>query len=423
MILADVDSQVPAKLMKIANVWIISPFSDPTNPESTDRYRFICQELTDKGVRVCQFISAFDHALKKKRKVPPLTPWRCVNVFEPGYKNNVSAGRILSHLVFDCAIFFYFIRECFKSGIPDTIFMVLPHNGAACIAIIFGKVLGAQVIIDVHDTWPESILSVTKLNFLTKSGYRIWKLSADFPLRQADYVFSESDQYANRANLVRRMGEKSQAKAIYLGGDPDFYRGIQPAVDLPEDLKKAKFIVAYGGTLGANYDLDCLIDAFICFEKECPDAGLILLGGGEREADIRNRIASLPIKAWVSGRLPYRELISYLKCSHVGLNCFKAGGNVAYSYKVNDYFLLGLPVINSLEGEVADLISSQDLGVNYQAGNTISLLNALRDCYLHFTESGIAWTNRIRAFSSQKLNRNLIYMPLIERCLASKMQK
>ncbi|MCX5847584.1 MAG: hypothetical protein NTW12_14730 [Deltaproteobacteria bacterium] len=322
--------------------------------------------------------------------------------------------------MFDILILFYFIRESLRRGRPDTIFSVLPHNGAACVATIFARVIGARFIVDIHDTWPESILSVTKLNFITKVGYYVWKACADFPLRYADYVFSESVQYAERANSIRKSSEQSRAQAIYLGGDPDYYRSILPAERLPEKLQSAKFIVAYAGTLGENYDLDCLIDAFANFESECPEAGLLILGGGEREMAIRTKIADVSIKAWVSGRLPYRILLGYLKRSHIGLNCFKAGGNVAYSYKLNDYLLLGLPVINSLEGESAHLISTQDLGVNYQAGNPESLLNALRACYNRFLANGQSWTEKVVDFSSQMLDRKVNYRPLIERCLYSK---
>ena len=365
-------------------------------------------------------MSAFDHALKRKRKAHTITEWRRVEIFEPGYTRNVSMRRMMSHMVFDCLIVYYLIRECFQNGKPETILAALPHNGAACVATIFAKVISARLIIDVHDTWPESILSVKKINFITRIGYYIWKAFADFPLRHADDVFSESVQYADRANSVRKSCKQSCAQAIYLGGDIEFYRSIQPVERLPEKLKSVTFILAYAGTIGENYDLDCLIEAFANFENEYPEAGLLILGGGEREAVITKKIADLSIKAWVSGRLQYGILLSYLKCSHIGLNCFKAGGNVAYSYKLNDYLLLGLPVINSLEGESANLISKHDLGVNYKAGNPESLLNAMRDCYHLFKANGQSWTEQIIAFSSQRLDRKVNYRPLIESCIHAK---
>lgn len=401
--------------MRKANVWVLSPFSNPSIQESADRYLYICQELSKRGVKVCQFVSTFDHGEKRRRNYK-LPPWQSVGVFEPGYRKNVSIRRVLSHIVFDLLILFYFIREAIRGGIPDTILTAMPHNGAACVAAIFAKGFRVKLIVDVHDTWPESILSVTKLNIFTRSVYRLWKGIADFVLLCADEVFAESVRYAERANAIRDRFGLSRATPIYLGGDLGYYRRIYPPEILPEEVQGASFILAYAGTLGENYDFDCVINAFVAFIKECPEAGLVLLGGGERETSLRSRLSTLGLKAWVSGRISHPMLLGYLKASRVGLNCFKAGGNVAYSYKLNDYLLSGLPVVNSLVGESAELISTHDLGVNYRAGDQNSLLDALRICYLKWRENP-DWSQKVLSFSAEFLNRQESYRTLLQRCL------
>jgi glycosyltransferase involved in cell wall biosynthesis len=400
---------------KRASIWVISPFSDVLNLESPDRYRYICNQLTEKGALVCQFISTFDHAMKRQREVVSCA-WHRVGVFELGYSRNVSSRRVISHIVFDLLIFFYFIRELFRSGIPDTIFSVLPHNGAACVAAIFAKVLRTKFIVDIHDTWPESLLGVTKINSLKAIVFYLWRKCADLALICADDVFGESERYANRANAVRKHSRYSKAHSVYIGGDLNYYREIKPAESIPDELKEAQFIISYSGTLGENYDLDCVLTAFADFEKEYPDAGLLLLGGGEREQFLRLRINALNVKAWVSGRIPYRTLLGYLKRSHVGLNTFKSGGNVAYSYKLNDYFLAGVPVINSLIGESAEIISRYGLGINYSAGDPAGLLEAMQLCRSQWIADP-RWREKILEFSSHRLDRKTSYLPLIRRCL------
>lgn len=396
-------------------IWIISPFSDPTNSDSADRYRYLCQELTDKGAKICQFVSAFNHDLKRRRKLNTTPSWRCVKVFEPGYSKNVSIRRILSHVVFDCMIVFYFVFEFLRSGRPDTILVALPHNGAACVATIFARIIRARLIVDVHDTWPESFLSIAKLNSIRKVGYYLWKACADFPLLCADMVFGQSERYAERANTIRHRFGRLPAQKIYLGGDPSYYQEIQPE-SIPDELNGASFIVAYAGNLGENYDFDCIIDAFVAFAKECPNAGLMFLGGGEHESHIKSRLLSYGVRSWVSGRIPHRLLIAYLKHSKVGLNCFKPMSNVAYSYKLNDYLLTGVPVINSLSGESAEFISKNDLGVNYKAGDINNLLDAIRFCHAKWIKNP-CWSDRVKEFSLRTLDRHEIYRPLIQCCM------
>jgi len=399
-------------------VWIISPFSDPSPEAEFDRYRFICAELTRRGAKVCQFVSAFDHG-RKCHRTPPLAPWRVVTVSEPGYSRNVSFRRLASHLVFDSLVIFYLLREMIRGGRPDVIFSAVPHNGAACVAGALARISGARFIVDVHDTWPESLLGVTQLRGLMRIGYWFWKKVADAALIAADQVFAESSRYAIRADEVRIARGKSAARAILLGGDLDYYDAITPAERLPGGLDGARFVVAYAGTLGANYDLDCALEAFSLFAAEQPGSALLLLGRGEREEDLRAAIGRAGIPAWISGRLPHASLVAHLKRSHVGLNAFKAGGNIAYSYKLNDYLLSGVPVVNSLPGESADLLSENGIGINYRAGDPASLLSALRDARLRW-DANPAWGADVVAFSRRHLDRRTSYDELFRCCLAGR---
>src|SRR5512137_2879509 len=236
-------------------VWVVSPFSDPSPEAEFDRYRFICAELTRRGAKVCQFVSAFDHG-RKRHRAAPLAPWRVVPVWEPGYARNVSIRRLASHVVFDALVIFYFVREMIRGGRPDVIFAAVPHNGAACVGGALARICRARFVVDVHDTWPESLLGVTQLHGPMRMGYWIWKKVADAALIAADQVFAESSGYAARADAIRTARGKSAARAILLGGNLDYYDAIAPLERLPGGLDGARFVVAYAGTLGANYDLD-----------------------------------------------------------------------------------------------------------------------------------------------------------------------
>jgi glycosyltransferase involved in cell wall biosynthesis len=339
-----------------------------------------------------------------------------VNVFELGYSRNVSIRRSISHGVFDSLILFSFLREMLRAGLPCTVFSALPHNGAACVAATVAKAAGARFIVDVHDTWPESLLSVTTLNPVERIGYQAWKGLADFAIVSADVVFAESKSYAKRADTVRLARGLDLAQAIYIGGDLDYYDSAPPASAFPAPARDAKFVVAYAGTLGVNYDLDCVIDAFAIFSGKHPDSALVLLGAGEREDELRARLANATFRAWISGRIPHRTLVGFLKRAHVGLNAFRPGGNVAYSYKLNDYLLCGVPVANSLAGEAADLVSANALGHNYEAGNADSLAESLEQCHAAW-QADPEWNRRVTAFARRLLDRRVSYNDLIRACL------
>ena len=137
----------------------------------------------------------------------------------------------------------------------------------------------------------------------------------------------------------------------------------------------------------------------------------------ETAEDLRTAIGRAGILAWVSGRIPHASVVAHLKRSRVGLNAFKAGGNVAYSYKLNDYLLSGVPVVNSLPGESADLLAGNGIGINYRAGDPLSLLAALRAARLHW-EANPEWGSEVLAFSRRHLDRRTSYDELLRSCLS-----
>ena len=61
------------------------------------------------------------------------------------------------------------------------------------------------------------------------------------------------------------------------------------------------------------------------------------------------------------------------KDCHIGLNCYKLLATQSVPTKIFDYMSMGLVVVNSLEGEIKDMIKEDDSGYNYSSENIDSL--------------------------------------------------
>jgi len=399
--------------MKRKTIWVISPFSNPFLDIESDRYKYICSVIHENNFKVINFVSSFDHHKKKQKSYNGKCKWIIVNVYEPGYIKNVSISRIISHFIFNLSLPICFFYAILKYGLPKSIFCAIPHNGSAIISYFFGKIVNATVVVDIHDTWPESVLSIHNLNYITKIIYSVLFKIESLAIYLPDYVFAESQKYADRANSIRVGSSKSSAQPILLGGNINYYNLKDNAerIEIPFNLDR--FIIAYSGNLGINNDLDCIIKAFNRFNNEYKDSLLLFIGAGEREEEIKQIIQENNLDAFVTGRVSYSLLVDLLKISNVGLNSFKVGGNVAYSYKINDYFLCGLPVINSLHGEVAQYINQFKLGWNYLAGDVDSLYDAMVCSYINFN-SNEKNTTQLNQFVSTKLNRDVTYRPILK---------
>ncbi|MFM7413173.1 MAG: hypothetical protein ACKO6E_08195, partial [Planctomycetota bacterium] len=79
----------------------------------------------------------------------------------------------------------------------------------------------------------------------------------------------------------------------------------------------------------------------------------------------------------VHGLLPRQAYANLLARCDVGLVCVKPESRVAVPYKACDYAAAGLALVNSLPGELQQLIDQHDAGVAYTAGDATSLARAL----------------------------------------------
>ena len=390
---------------------MISPFTRfDRSSDSVGRFLFIAQSASAAGFDVTFFTSKFDHLLKTDKIKPDMAGINFEFVYEPGYSKNVSIQRLFSHVIFS---WFLLVRTFFSliyKGCPESIYCAIPHNLTAVLMGTIARIFKIKFIVDVHDTWPENILSVYQLKRWQKPIFYTWKLLADIAICMADSVVAESIKYAERANTVRRRLRQEPAMAIYLGGDITYYQEAISKIQLPLWIEMGCPKFVYAGSLGVNYDIETLIESFCRLKPEYPDARLILLGGGECEVTLRTLANALNGNTWFSGFIEHADLVALLRQMDYGLNSFAAGGNVAYSYKLNDYLLAGLPVINSLNGESRELIQRHNMGFNYTAGNSNELLNVLRQACCNQNIEQLR--ENVRAFASENLDWHRTYQPI-----------
>jgi len=397
-------------------VWVVGPFTNPARMAEGDRFLYLAERVRAAGARVTFFTSGFDHHAKRPK--PPLERpgLRFVRVFEPGYRSNVSVRRVLSHLVFDLGLALAAVRELVVQGRPRSIYCPIPHNLGALLLGLLARAAGSRLVIDVHDTWPESLRAVHRLRPHERPLFRLWRWTADAALGLADAVVAESMRYAERADRVRRPRGLTPASCVYLGGDLAYYAEAVSAAALPPEVAAASFRFVYVGNLGRNYDLELVARAFRTVQAEHPGACLAFLGGGELEPGLRSLAADIGLRSWFSGLLPHRDLVALLSRMDCGLNTFAAGGNVAYSYKLNDYLLAGVPVINALPGEAWEMVERNDLGYNYTAGDGDELAAAMRRA-LDDPDRTARQRAHVRAFAAAHLDRARTYAPIVDELL------
>lgn len=140
----------------------------------------------------------------------------------------------------------------------------------------------------------------------------IWRRRYRRLFSAADAILAEGPAMASR---VAALGcPQASLQVVRLPADA---AGLEKCVRPKADT----FRVVVAGRFVEKKGFDTAIRAFILALKGRPDAELLIIGGGELEAEYRRLVAEGGIEAQVSwaGRLPFADFMSRVATAHVGL--------------------------------------------------------------------------------------------------------
>ncbi|MBR4893600.1 MAG: glycosyltransferase family 4 protein [Kiritimatiellae bacterium] len=347
------------------NVWIINPFDNlPSEGYRPMRFWLMAESFARHGANVVYWTSDFSHANKKKRvkthEVFP--PFKVVELPALEYKRNVSFKRIRSHL--KLAKDFARIARLKKASgeLPELDLIVASSPPLSLVreAHRFAREVGAKVIVDVMDAWPETFERIVP-------KWMLWSIRqmAKINYLQAAAITTVAKRYCD---LVRAYG--------YSGDVRLFYHGIELSKEAPQIKSVVSSLkVVYAGSLGRSYDLATAIKAIGQMKGA---AVLDIAGKGEREEELKKLAESLPQGlVRFHGYLPKDDLDALLRSADIGLVPMDGASCVGVPYKFADYAKYALPIASSLGGESAELLKSFGAGAEYAFGDADSLEKAL----------------------------------------------
>jgi glycosyltransferase involved in cell wall biosynthesis len=343
---------------------VFAPFFNIEGPAS--RPRFVGSVLA--GLMLVDIVTSdFDHSSKLKREHRSCLPFNRVIYLEARpYQSNTGASRLMSHLLlaFKCAA--YFRKNRLKY---DLVYATTPLNVLAW--LVFTLAGAKTKIIDVVDIWPDVLPFSAAVRRVFAPVFVVWKWFFKSAVAKADIVMAVSDEFIHEA--ARDANAKASVKRFYIGHDR-----LVSAVP-----KQPIFTVAYLGNLGQLYDFETLLDV-LTDDKLRNQVQLFVIGEGGRQEWLISELGRRKIQYQFYGAVfdPGR-LAEILRSCHVGFNGY-INTTAAFSYKATTYFASGLPIINSMTGDLHYLVKKHELGVNYEGGDR----KQLRDCILRIMQNG-----------------------------------
>lgn len=329
--------------------------------EKSDNIRIstVYNLLKEKNADVELITTDFNHRTKKKHDIS-LHPKGITFLKVPGYKKNLSIGRLYSHFVFAIRLASYLKKV---SGKPSKIYCIVPTVSSGWVCSRYCRKNQIPFTVDVIDLWPESLIVLSRWKKLLQFFTFPMKWTAQKVYQSADFLYAGSVDYAKYA---QKFNTKTSAVPVYLGTDVKEFQSLVSSSTVKIDKPENQKWICFGGMLGNSYDIDIMLESFKKLVDEgTRDVKLVFIGDGQERTKILRFKEQTDLDIEITGFLQYADYLKYLSFADIAINSFKEGTRVAYSYKFNDYISAGVPIVNNVTGEMAEMIGKYNIGRNF----------------------------------------------------------
>lgn len=354
-------------------IWLVSIFEQtPVDKVFSTRFLSIASEAISRGHEVTFWGSTFKHNTKVQR-YPETTVidyeknYRLHFVKSIGYKKNISLKRLFSHAVLGKKI----INEMAKAERPDVILLAFPPISVAYQVSTWANKNRIPIVMDIIDPWP-TLFEHAMPNWLKPLNGLIFcipKKRLRDSLKKISVLTAISQQYLDWASKFYDVKLK---KCFYPASD---YNAVQSYVkeSIMLNLPKKELNIIYAGSLASSYDIDTILSAAHVLSSDSK-IHFYIAGTGPQERKILDYTKHHTNLTFL-GRLAKDVLMQYYAHCHLGMTQHIKGATQSVTYKLFDLLSAGLPILNSLESEMREIIVENRVGLHNAPGDVTGLVN------------------------------------------------
>lgn len=250
------------------------------------------------------------------------------------------------------------------------------------------KLLGAKVLLDMHDPMPELMTTIFKVSPADKS-VRLLKRLEKWSMARADLVVTVNIACQR---IFSSRSCKAEKIAVVMNS-PDGrifpFRAAQ-ADRIPDQIDTKPFVIMYHGSLVERNGLDVAIDAVAQARQRIPQIEFRIFG---KRTPFLDRMMEEGRKRGLQGVVHYlgpkrlEELVDEITASDLGVipNHRNAFTEINTPTRIFEYLSLGRPVIAPATTGIVDYFDQGSL-LFFEPGNAASLAGQIERAYRHRRE-------------------------------------
>jgi glycosyltransferase involved in cell wall biosynthesis len=332
----------------------------------------LANRLVERGNYVLRWTSTFDHLRKtfrflESREVTLGSNLRYRFLHGPtSYAKDISPSHARHSREVAAQFDLYAPEEVF----PDLILCSLHPVVLARSVSEYAHRHGIPLLLDVRDTWPDSLIKNLKFPWRQLAGWvlrkdrrRIQKI-----FHRADAItaistecmrwsLGQADRKSNRWDRIFSFATEEPPRDIFL--DEEQKKQYLLRMAAPD----VQHIVTCIGRVGSSFDFDLVVRLARRFLGEGRrDVHFVLAGEEPIRRKLQKKFPSLP-NLTVTGWLDQQELYRLLAVTTVGLLPYKDIHCTTIRNKPLDFLSMGIPVLSSLHGELFFLMRQNNFGI------------------------------------------------------------
>ena len=339
-----------------------------------------CREWVRKGHRVTVITCApnfpkgkvFDGYRNKAFQTETIEGIEVIRVWSYITANEGFVRRILDYLSFMASA----IVASPRVRRVDLVIGTSPQFFTAVAAYVVSRMKRIPYVFELRDLWPESIKAVGAMK--ESFAIRMLERLEMFLYRKAARIVSVTESF--KQVLMRRGIECTKIEVVTNGVDVSQFKPRPKDPELTRKLGlEGKFVAGYIGTHGMAHALETLLQAADRLRGQ--NFAFIFLGDGARKQALREMADQMKLDNVVFiDSVPKADVPKYwslLDVSIIHLRKTELFTTVIPS-KLFECMGMGIPVLHGVEGESADIVRREQVGIPFEPEGVDQLCEALQ---------------------------------------------
>jgi glycosyltransferase involved in cell wall biosynthesis len=208
-------------------------------------------------------------------------------------------------------------------------------------ATLLPRLMGARVILDIHDIVPEFYASKFKVGE-TSVVFRLLVFLERLSIAYSSHVIISNHLWYEK--LVRRSVRPQKCTTLINYPDRSiFWRRPRP------QPANGEFVLCYPGTLNRHQGLDIAVEAVALLRERAPRLKFLIVGDGPDREKLKRMTRELGLEDRVSleGFVPMERVAEIMSACDLGVVPKRQDsfGNEAFSTKIMEFMAMNVPVV------------------------------------------------------------------------------